>query len=132
VRQLVHGGVPEHFLLDFLHARHAVETRFFHGVFVCPLSSIAVEIRLLLENILVPPGAAGAAVELDAWVDVEFLKGGGLLWSEIGEGPVVMWRWSEVISNWIVVLVFEYYTGGGHQQLEFELELVSGGCLRDW
>lgn len=63
----MHGGVPEHFLLDFLHARHAVETRFFHGVFVLvlPVSGIAVELRLPVELDDIPP-AAGAAVELDS------------------------------------------------------------------
>lgn len=29
-RQLSQGGTPEHFRFDFLHAKHAVDTRFFH------------------------------------------------------------------------------------------------------
>lgn len=78
----MHGGVPEHFLLDFLHARHAVETLFFHGVSV-PVSVIAVEFAVPVEDLV----SLGGAVELDAWVDV--LNGGGLLWSEMGEGPVM-------------------------------------------
>lgn len=92
--------MPEHFRLDFLHARQAVDTRFFH-VLVEPLAPAVLLVVLVV---------AGAAVELEAWaasgalvvVDIDdFLPvnpGGGLLWSEIGEGPVVIWRWSEVIS----------------------------------
>lgn len=79
--------MPEHFLLDFLHARQAVETRFFHGMLPLPFSTAEIDDGLVL----------GAAVELDAWVDVGFLNG-GLLRFEVGEGPVVMWRWSVVMS----------------------------------
>lgn len=56
-RQLSQGAVPEHLRLDFLQARQAVETRFFHG----------------------EPGTEGRRL----WM----VSSGGLPCSEVGDGP---------------------------------------------